>query len=259
MSTCTPWATAADAPENYEGDPDVLERAFALSSDVLYELTGRQWPGTCHDKVRPLAQWRESAVPRWWPFTFANGSSARGGWGFCSCHRGRETGCNYLSEIRLPGNSVHVDTLVVKVDGVEVTDYQLHDGRYLVRTGPVGWPCCQQLTLADTEDRTFSVEYDFGPVTPAGAVAACIAYGEQLAYAMDPALSIDKCQLPRRVTTITRLNITQIILDPMTLVKDGMIGLSAVDQWVQSILIGAKRRSATVLVPGQQREHRRIG
>ena len=146
MGACTLWATIDDAPASYEGDVDVLEQVLPLATDVLFELTRRRWPGTCHDEFRPMAQFRSAPDPRWWP------DEQRGSAGWCSCNRVRETGCARLPEIKLPGTPVILDSVKVTLDGAAFTDFALHDHRYLVRTDGEGWPCCQDLLAPLTDE-----------------------------------------------------------------------------------------------------------
>jgi len=253
MGVCTPWATIDDAPDSFEGDPDVLESVLPLASDILFELTRRRWPGTCHDEFRPMAQFRAAAYPRWWP------DDQRGSLGWCSCNRARETGCARLPEIKLPGTPVDADSIKVTLNGVDFTDFALHDHRFLVRTDGDGWPCCQDLLAPLSEDHTMGIEYDFGLGPPDSGVIVCMQYALQLALSLDAeAVASNKCQLPKRVTTITRQGITMAVLDPMVFIQKGMVGLALVDQWVASVNLGSDRRAGSVLVPGQVPTARRI-
>lgn len=257
ISACSPWADSGDVVAvypDYAGDTGILDEACVLASDILFELTGRRWPGKCHDTIRPTAQWRSyDGPPRWWP---TNGD--RGAWGWCSCNRGRETGCASLPEIKLNA-MVDRNSIVVTLNGEDFTDFKLHDGRYLVRTDGDSWPCCQDLRLDSTADNTWQVDYDHGANPPPGGHVSARFYGYQLALSMDPAaVNAGKCLLPKRVTQITRQGITATVLDPMTFIQDGMVGLALVDQWVASLRIGQARRHATVIVPGRHRRARRI-
>lgn len=262
MPTCSPWATEADvcSPcDDYAFDSILLEDSLQLASDVLFNLTGRQWPGICDDVVRPCGNRTTSPWGR-----YAVGAGAMVGW--CGCYDSRTCGCRRLSEIRLPGFPV-VEVTEVKIDGqvVDPARYRVDDRRWLVWIpDPTGveprtaWPCCQRTDLADTEEGTFSVAYSYGAEPPIGGVKAAASLGCQLALSCQPE-TIGSCRLPKRVTTITRQGISLAVLDPLTLFKDGLTGLSEVDLWVSSIFIGAKRRRATVKVIGSGRRFRRVG
>lgn len=256
--TCSPWATSEDVTSgpcsSYETDPDELDEALQIATDMLYGLTRRRWAGICTDVVRPNAEWRAWSAPRWWP---ASGSSA---WGWCSCHRGRESGCSSVPEIKLPGYPVDPTpaNITVMIDGVQLDadQYRVDDHRYLVRTDGEGWPCCQNMELDDTEEGTFSIAYPFGAMPPVGGVRAVKVLGCQLmlGWAGD-----EDCQLPERVTVLTRQGVTMALLDPLTLFDDGKTGVPYVDMWVSSVNRSSDQRSATVIIPGRHRSVRRAG
>ena len=115
-----------------------------------------------------------------------------------------------------------------------------------------GWPCCQRLDLADSEDETWAVSYSYGVDPPIGGIRAAAALGCQLALAFEPE-TIGTCRLPQRVTSLSRQGVTMAVLDPLELFADGKTGLAEVDLWVASVMLGAARRRAVVRVPGQPR------
>ncbi len=51
------------------------------------------------------------------------------------------------------------------------------------------------------------------------------------------------------MSAVTRQGVTVTVNDPNVLVQNGLVGLRDVDMWVQSVLLGDKRRQATVVVP----------
>ena len=113
-----------------------------------------------------------------------------------------------------------------------------------------GWPCCTRLDLADTEEDTWSITYTYGQNPPIGGIRAAAVLACELTLAFQPE-TVNQCRLPKRVTSITRQGVSMAILDPLTLFADGLTGLSEVDLWVSSVAVGAKRRRASVIVPGQ--------
>lgn len=263
---CSPWAELGDMPcQTYEADPDQMAMLLQFSTDVLYELTGRQWPGLCVTTVRP--QSGEPVGSNVWP---GNGYREpwlveRGVWG-CSCNRSVRTGCSGVPEIKLADRVVSVQQ--VKIDGAVVpsSEYRLDDHRYLVGLRrPDGsertWPCCQVDNEPDTQPHTFSVAFTRGGYPPVGGTVAAASLGCEFAKGLgmlgDEA--VKKCRLPRRVTSIVRQNVSVAVLDPLTLFQDGRTGLPEVDLWLASVVAGRARRRATMIPMGRRRGSRRPG
>lgn len=236
---CSSWATDADlcTPcDDYTLDPTEIDAALLMASDVLFNFTRRRWMGVCAETVRPCAM--QCADPR------------RAG---CSC--------GSVSSIELPGSPV-VSITSVKVDGdvVPESEYRLDDAHTLVALGDRRWPNCQDMRLDDTEERTWSVTYEFGALPPIGGVKAAASLACQLVLACQPeAIRDGRCRLPKRITTITRQGITLAVLDPLSLFRDGLTGLPEVDLWVSSVNRGDTQRSAAVVDPLRVRAARRAG
>lgn len=254
--TCSAWATHEDAPAdcaNYEIDTDELDTWMGIATDILWNLTRRRWSGICSDAVRPQAQWKKwDGPPAWWPSLLAQGAQAP--WGFCTCHRGRETGCARVPELRLPRGPVIPETISVMLDGAPFTEFRLDDSRWLVRTDGHGWPCCQNLLADDSEPNTFSVAYQFGSRPPAAGVKMAALYGCQLTLA---AAGSSACKLPARVVRVSRQGTTSSMTEPATLIEKGQVGLPIVDTWIAAVNKGNASRRATLIVPGRGRPHRR--
>lgn len=261
--TCSPWATSADvcSPcDDYSFDPALLDDTLQAASDVLFDLTGRRWPGECTDTLRPCGFRGEDGAGGG---TFPIGQLGTT-LGACGCRAPLTCGCGGLSEVRLPGYPV-VSIDQVKIDGaVQPADrYRLDENRWLVWIGDDSdstvrrrLPCCQRLRLADTEENTWSVTYTYGQGPPIGGVLAAASLGCQLAMACQPE-TVGACRLPRRVTSITRQGVTTAVLDPLSLFQDGKTGLAEVDLWVASVNRGAKQRRATVMLPAWVRQRSR--
>lgn len=256
-----PWATVADvcAPCNdYGFDETVLENGLQMASEILYELTGKRWPGEVTDTIRPCGintsvSWGLRYVP-----SIGLEAAERLLTGWCGCFSTRNCGCSHVSEIKLPGYPV-TGVNYVKIDGqiLDPARYRIDDHRWLVYLpddGRNGWPCCQDMTAADTEPDTWSVSYTYGRLPDQGGVNAAASLGCQLALACTPGDTT--CRLPKRVTTITRQGVSTAILDPLTLFRDGQTGLPEVDLWIASKLIGASRRRATAHRIGSKRVRR---
>lgn len=236
-SVCEPWATIADvcSPcDDYEFDVALLEDKLAIASDLLFDLSGRRWAGECSETVRPVV-------------------------GRC---RSRDVcRCADVAGIRLGGSPL-VDVTEVKIDGVALdpSEYRIDDHNELVRLADGdgvrrGWPTCQNMYLADTEEGTFSVTYVYGTAPPPGGVAAAAALACQLALACQPE-TVGSCRLSDRVVSISRQGVTKQLRDPAAMFPEGLTGLNEVDLWLSSLRYGRRQRPATVVVP--EIESRRV-
>ncbi len=212
-----------------------------MASDILFQLTGRQWSGECSDTIRPPAR--------------------------CGCPVER-CGCGHVSEYRLPGFPViAVDQVLVDGEIVPPERYRIDNNADLVYmpnpddwSEPIGaWPWYQRAELPPTERYTWQVSYTYGQPPPIGGVIAAAALGCQLALSWLPKGHPDRpaCQLPSRVTNVVRQNVTLAIIDPLTLFRDGQTGLTDVDLWLNSVILGEERKPASVFVPGRRPGARR--
>lgn len=262
QSICGTWATEVDlcAPCNDYGvslDPDVVSWALQMSSDILYELSGRRWPGCCSETVRPNSRYAQSGemvtgrVTGWDGMVFINGLYWNG---LCTCNKENRTGCNYISEITLGGWPL-VEILEVKIDGaiVDPSLYRIDDYKWLVRLPNAdgtreGWPCCQDMLLDDDQPNTFSVKFVHGVNPPVGGVQAAASLACQLALACSPDTS-GLCKLPERVTSIVRQGVNMFLTDPMDFMEKGRVGLYDVDLWLSAVNPNNLRGRAQVISP----------
>lgn len=248
---CADWITADDVfdcrpcSSIAAGDQDATLAASVVdvASDLLWRLSGRKYPGTCTDTVRPCARRSAGGAPGWW-------SWASPTWGSCSCQSPdvRACGCSRLDAIRLGVDYPVLSITTVKVDGVTLvdgSDYRLDDSAWLTRIDGEGWPCCQDLTLADTELDTFSVEFSYGRVPSAPAVAAAKA----LACELYRLCATGTCNLPQRIRTISRQGVEVGFIDPMDFLAEGKTGLYQVDLFLSAERHDAAHRGTVVVNP----------
>lgn len=240
QSACSSWATVADvcAPCNtYDYDQALLEDMLAVATDILFERSGKRWPGTCSDTVRPI---RQCPSP-----------------GLCRC--------GHVDEIKL-GVSLLLQITEVKVDGLVLDPslYRIDNFRTLVRlpnpdgSNP-GWPRCQRMDLPSTEDRTFEVSLVYGSdPPPAGRIAA-----SRLACELAQGCSSDdaECALPRSVTQRVRQGVSETVM-PLGLVLaelPGRIGIWEVDLFLDTYNPDKLRQRARVISPDIGPSVRRAG
>jgi hypothetical protein len=222
---CTPWCVPGDLPDDVETTaaglgPTVAADACAAASDLLYALSGRRWPGSCERTVTL------ELTPPVRP-TGADVRRAVQG-------HGRGVGGRVVLGVRLPDYPVTAVSEVLDADGVAfpAETYRVVNGRTLERLyegARVSWPGCE-----------ITVTYDWGTLPPDGGKAAAVEYARQfiLARAGDSA-----CQLPKRIQSITRQQITMTLLDPGGYLDQGRTGVPQVDQWITAVNpAGLKRR-----------------
>lgn len=238
-STCSPWATEADlcSPcDDYANVGVLAGDMLQAASDVLFELSGRQFPGTCEATIRPVA--RCAHLERMVSLPSPRRSAAIG----CGCS-------SYL--FAMPDYPVAAVS-EVKVDGVVVDPalYRIDDNRTLVRladadgTNP-GWPATQRLDLPTTAVGTWSITHTWGREPgPMGVVAAAVLACE-LALSCDPEMA-SECRLPKKVTSVTREGVSIVLSPSDFLDKDGKTGLYEVDLFLRAVNPERIRRRAAV-------------
>lgn len=251
---CTPWATPeelpcdleASLPEGVEAPSrETIERWIMYASEVLFDLSGSVWRGVCEATVRPCCEPMPARPARsWWP---GEHGSVRA----CSCRAIGKCGTHRAGAVDLGRNVVEV--LRVVVDGVELdpSAYALVEGRWLVSVaGHPGWPCCQDLTIPDGEAGSWSVEFRFGAEPPAAGKMAAAALACEFVKASVGA----PCQLPKRVTSVSRQGVSQTVgIDPFALFGEGATGVDVADLWLASVRRGIERRPGRVFPPGFSR------
>lgn len=216
---CTPWVSSQDV-WNCCGQPTMTIDGVACNVDfamyaqsasqLLYELSGRQFAGACEKTVRPCSPLmcgfqvlsRGHIVA---PETSWYGSYW--GWG-----GGRHCGCQPLDRILLSGYPIReITEVLINGDVVDPATYRLDERRYLTRVRDTAepdvalfWPSCQVLDLPDTEDGTFSVTYRWGMDPPLVGIDAAAELACELYKACNNGAD---CNLPSGVTRISRQGI----------------------------------------------------
>lgn len=224
MTLCQPWLTedqlgdcgcVGTSPPN----PQVMTDAIQAASEVLYALSGRQFPGVCEGYLRPCGD-------------------------ACACSF-YACGCDRLPAVYLRGDVLTVTE--VDVGGVVLeSDAWRLDGSYLVRLDGGVWPCCQNMGAAVGEEDTFTVTVTYGSAVPQAGLEAAKSLAAELVRSCTPG---ETCSLPQRVTSITRQGVSMVMLDPMNFLDNGRTGLYAVDLFLSTFNPQGFRRPATAWSP----------
>lgn len=228
VGPCTDWTSTQDVYACY-GDVvagSCLTSSVRQASEVLYELSGRQFPGYCQSVIRPC-----SNMNCWGPAPFGAQFLDRGhvvwgdrGWSFdngdpCMCGA-------WLQKIILPGNAQHVVEVLIGGQPLAASSYRLDPNNELIRTDGGAWPICQNLAANGDQPGTFQVTYGHGYSPPEVAQKAAV----QLAHEFYLACSGLACQLPSGVVEIARQGIR--VQRAANLFKDGATGLAMVDSFL---------------------------
>lgn len=272
---CSSWISGVDVAEYDPGmgvgsDVWLLDDVAYQASYLLYEMSGRQFPGVCEITVRPCRQpcgcWGGEAFglsPYYWTTSWVSGAWFTG-W---RNDNGETCGCGNESYIRLSGYPVR-EILEVKIDGspIDPSGYRLDERRKLIRMADLSttpptdrlWPGCQDLSLPDTEPGTYSVRYTYGANVPQAGKWAAAQMAAELWKAF-PA-NQGECRLPSRVTRVARQGITmERLLPTADLLRGGQTGLVLVDTFIAMVNPTKARRRSAVWSPDVQSFARRVG
>jgi hypothetical protein len=224
---------------------NVLAAAGASATQLLYELSGRQFSGLCQRKVRPC---RTGCTCDYQILSRGHVINWGGDSWYCE---GTPCGCRALSRVKLSGYPVR-RIIEVKIDGVVVDpgDYRLDERRYLTAMNGTIWPGCQRLDLDDTETGTFSVSYTYGQTPPQLALSAASA----LACEIYKQCAGEDCALPTGTTRVTRQGIT---IERTFFQRDlatgvWRTGMPVVDGFLNAINPHGLMRRPTFWAPGQR-------
>lgn len=228
-SSCAPPPSGSEDDDPMTPEDRALFERMAI--DYLWRWSGRGF-GTCPVTVRPC-RGPESQSPlyggfsRWEP-VIINGNWFNIGCGFC----GERCSCNAVSQIDLPGPINHVDKIVIGGEELDPSTYRVDNFRTLVRTDGGSWPLWNDAGASSGDAGVWEVTYSRGvPVPEGGQVAAGI-----LACEFWKAANNDSsCQLPKRLSSITRQGVSLAILDNFDDIDTGHTGIWLIDSWLASV------------------------
>lgn len=232
-------------------DAAIVTSASLSASEMLWALTGRQF-GTCTATVRPC---RQGCLPcdLPWPATGPWPALIGGRWFNVACGCSDRCSCkgSALAQVRLPNPVCEITE--VMVDGVvlDPSSYLVLDYNTLVRTDG-SWPLCNDMTLPDTEEGTWSVTLTWGVAVPQLVLDAAA----EIACEFIKARTGQPCKLPQRVTTLSRQGVTMSFADPQDFFKDGRTGFYLADMAIRTFNPKLLQRSATIYsldAPGYRR------
>lgn len=215
-------------------DQAIIDVSVAAAKELVWALTGRQF-GQCCVKLRPC---RKNCVPCPDVPAFGSGPGGygvgpngygpaliNGEWFNISCNVCSECSCTSVCKIPLPYPACCIQE--VKIDGmvVDPNTYRIDEFKWLVALDDFCWPFCQDLTKEDTEEGTWSVTVCYGREVPE---LVLLAAAEMACQLMKGAVGMP-CQLPQRLSSMTRQGVTVGFLDPQQFFQDNRTGIYLVD------------------------------
>ena len=243
-TTCCPdWA---------DFSAEVRARATNRATFVLDALTGRQF-SQCAVNYRPCGpKCMGGGGYMVWPVgvgTVGGGQLPwmipyvdNGIWRNCACPGA--CSCAARCEVPFPTSVAAIDQVLI--DGIELssTAYRLDSWRgipRLVRTDGECWPQCQDMDAGPEDVGSFTIVYRPGKPLP---LAGQIAAGD-LACEFAKACAGGPCGLPGQMASLTRNGVDLEMVDPTTVLEEGLTGIQAVDMFVRAVnpyRLGARSR-----------------
>jgi len=218
MSHCTAWIDEDERLADC-GCPDgpqlIVQSAIEVATEMLYRLSGQQWPGLCTETRRPLPiNIPPGSLPPFLPPYLISAD-----W------------------VVLPRDRVTSVTSML-IDGAAFTDFLFYPPNWLVRTDNNAWPTPQDLDLATTEDDTWSVTYAYGAEPPEGGKMAARVLTSELVKACT---NDTTCKIPTGAVRVTQRGVTYDVGG------DFRTGLQSVDAWLDSVNPLKRRRKARII------------
>lgn len=256
---CEPWIDAADVAECcgslVGSDIELFAESAEIASDLLFDFSGRQYPGLCTRVVRPCLSGPQCGVQ-----LLSRGYVVNWQGEWWAGPIGRTCDCHGLSRIELPNYPVQSITQV-SIDGavVDPSEYRLDGAKFLTRLRDADgdrqtWPSCQALDLPADEEGTFEVIYVYGAEVPVSGQRAAAELACQIYMACpDSGVSASHCRLPSGAVRIVAQNLT-IDLDKLRSwsAKGGWAsGLPLVDAFLNAKNPNGLRRPPLIWSPDE--------
>lgn len=225
---CEPWCTWDEVTACVtDGLLDGLNSAarevtIDIASEIVFNLDGRYYPGICQ-KTKSLCI-------------------------ECLTCRRHHCGCAPRDTIDLGGRYPVYAAWDVVVDGETLAPaaYTVYKRRHLALLEGT-WPRGTDIL----DPAAFRATWAFGrPVPPGGRRAAAL-FAAEIAKGC---LQMD-CQIPQRVSSITREGVSYPVLDSLSMIAEGRTGVALTDLWVVADLQSRKPRPG-FFSPGAREVHR---
>lgn len=257
VGPCEPWTSAEDLEAccGTEIPPNAdFPAAVDYASQVMFGLSGRQFPGACERVLRPCHPQNNGCGALrpgwswWWGYPSVPFRDESGWHNIGACDRECNIDC-----IRLPWPVNEVTEILIDGLVMNPADYAVDSFREVCRLDGNSWPCSQNFALDVTEVGTWQITVIHGkPITAAMNVMAT-KLGCQFLKAMCGA---ESC-LPDNVKTIARIGTAIDFEETGQLFTDGQTGIREIDLWLRVVNPRGIQRPASVHRADDPRRMRR--
>lgn len=215
--------------------PALTGAAVSMATEALWAMTGMRF-GLCSVTLRPCrSECLPDAVGGWssWPWSgyYPQPALIGGAWFNLVCGGcPGECSCTSVPEFVLPAPVAEI--VQIKIDGVVLaaSAYRLDNNRIVVRTDGEEWPRCNDLSLGDTAEGTWSVTAKYGQALPEGAALAVGALACEIVRAGQG----EDCNLPAGLTQLIRQGVTIQYPNLGELIRQGRTGLYLADLFINT-------------------------
>jgi hypothetical protein len=218
----------ADPPVEEGADVALVTEMLRYASRRTFLATGQRFWGCCEATIRPAALCHVCGATDW----------------SCGCNR-----WPMLSLPFLPARSV--DDVTIDGTTLDPSAYALVDHASLARIDGEPWPTCNDLTLADTEEGTWTVTFHHGLDLPPEAVPLVAQFAVELAKACRGV----ECGLGPGIRVVHRDGVDFEIVDAP--LGEHSTGYGPLDQWI-GLLHGGHVAEPPRLYNPMRRQRRNI-
>lgn len=228
--------------------PNAVE-ALQASSYLLWVLSGRRWSG-----LRTVTE----------EYSCRNGVSCCGGW--CSSVQEIRLGVDHVARLfhdedwgsregqrvlplrqRPAREIISLRRTTGSYEELDPADYAIYDYAFLAPAGPNCCdpcfdPCCMEVT------------YTWGSPPPPLGVTAALDLANEFVKAIE---CPDECQLPERITSVSRQGVSFQVFDAQDFLNDGRVGIYSVDVFLKAVNPDRAQKRARVFSPDMMKVRRR--
>lgn len=219
-------------------DPSWMGEAIDIASDLLYLLSGKQYPGVCtRTDLRPTCV----ATPGVASLPWVSGDPTA---------RRDATDAMHLYGLPIALLPVYpvISVTQVRVNGIvlDPSTYMILDDRWLARMDGEGWPAGQDFTKPLTAQGTFGVSVSFGAAPPPAGRRGSAAYACQIVKAC---AGDSSCALPAKTQSIVRSGLSARVLDADDYTENGKTGVPEADRFIRAVNPNGLQERPVILSP----------